>query len=211
MLLQQENSIPLIFDRQRLLCVFKTDKRKEARLKKQRDRTCFCLLSISNQWAPSLKHTSGCKHDTVWKSDSLYVCWTCDCTNPTSVMFPYGCETFAWTLREKPLPSLHIPIPELLFIVFFLNSRGDFMPIEFFSVLDGGCMCTQLPKPCGSPPPHPADEVWPWNWFHSRPPNGCVRLKCVIIKMTPSSITALLLRLGPSHHFERVGGVTCTW
>lgn len=34
----------------------------------------------------------------------------------------------------------------------------------------------------------------PWNWFHPAAPEGCACLKCVIIKMSPSSITAFPLR-----------------
>lgn len=89
------------------------------------------LLSISHRYMRIISETRRGQQMITWLGWRMCLTrhYTNLCTQPTSVMFKCGWQTFAWTLRDKPLPSFHIFTLEVLFILLLIGlfiPRGSF-------------------------------------------------------------------------------------
>lgn len=136
------------------------------------------------------------------------VCLTQHCTNicsqEISVMFKYG-----WQALQGPqgINHEHLFIPShlksflfshLLAYSFHKPHSSDFKPIIFSIILLEGCVNVWQHRSL-------IPQMWRAREIDfTRAPKGCMCLKCVIIKITSSSIKALPLRLGPSHQCKGI-------
>lgn len=86
------------------------------------------LLSISHQYMCIISETRRWQQMITWLGWRMCLTqhYTNLCTQPTSVMFKCGWQAFAWTLRDKPLPSFHIFTLEVLLLIGLFIPRGSF-------------------------------------------------------------------------------------